>query len=297
MIVESRTQFGITTPRGDLRDLQVAYIAGLHRGGSTFLQLLLAGNERCMGLGEIGLTIEDFVMRPSERAHARSCTCGRKWNECAFWGGLLPGLEGGDPQTAFRTILRRYTEEYPGRMLIDASKLTDYLGDFYLKTPELPRENVRVVFLVRDFRGWAVSMAKYNKGWKDNYLTTCYRWMYHVSRRLRFLRESGLAYLPVSYERLVFHTDREMTRICSFLGLEWDPRMAALDGAASHEIFGSPTIRAGSGAGGRMYYDEAWMKDLRPVFAAPMLLPVYRLNSYFYEKLASQEAVVPRTAC
>ena len=86
-------------------------------------------------------------------------------------------------------------------------------------------EEARFVHVVRDGRNVALSMREAPFGPRD--LGTAARhWRDHVQRGHGAGRRLGKRrYLEVRYEALVDGPERELRRVCSFLGFDFDPRM------------------------------------------------------------------------
>ena len=66
--------------------IQVLYIMGTARSGSTILEILLAHGERCLGVGELTAIVQDGFIEN------KPCSCGAPFNKCAFWGEVKEKL-------------------------------------------------------------------------------------------------------------------------------------------------------------------------------------------------------------
>lgn len=290
----------------------IIYISSDPRAGSTFLQKLLGTHPHVAGLGEIANVISRAKFPPSPTAAELPCSCGAPHQECPFWGALLGDLSSCDPLEAQRKILARFAEIYPGRVMIDSSKSTAALAKHYLNSPDASQFDVRVLHVIRDFRGWVPSAQKQRRriaGWtaeetpaylteivaklrrdqrgvKFGYLQDSYRWMMRARRELKTLAESGMPHLVVSYDELIFDSARQLARIGDFLGLNQEFRLDSLGESETHDLYGSPTMKKDSEKSAKIFYDHGWLRDTRSVYLAPFLLPVHAFNRQVYSELA-----------
>ncbi|MGB3762599.1 MAG: hypothetical protein WA966_05190 [Ornithinimicrobium sp.] len=121
--------------------MQVLYIGGHSRNGSTLLATLLARRTGAMSAGELGQLF-------SWAAQDRSCTCGRSMFDCSFWGPVIVCVEArtamsmralasacedaerrsGDPRLwrqAWRATMDELRDLHGVVRIIDSSKTTD----------------------------------------------------------------------------------------------------------------------------------------------------------------------------
>lgn len=168
--------------------MQVLYIAGVGRSGSTLLERVLGGVPGWVNGGELN-AVFSRVARQDQR-----CGCGEPFSRCAFWGAVgeaafggwaevtvrvtelqprlvrqrhLPRLLTGAGPAAYRRELAEYVDVHArlyralaevsgAEVVVDASKSTAQLAAV-LRVPDL---DLRVVNLVRDARGVAYSWGK-----------------------------------------------------------------------------------------------------------------------------------------
>lgn len=292
--------------------MKIIYIASEPRAGSTFLQLLLATHPHVAGLGEIAQVIRRVKAAQDQGDKLPPCSCGARQEDCPFWSPLLPQLLDLPPQDAHRRIMAYFAERYPGKVLIDSSKanapLTQYYGDAHAGG-EL---DVRVLYVIRDFRGWVPSVHKHRENvanWslettpsylvptvkqfrrdrrnpKFGYVQDSYRWMMRTRSAIDFLAKSGLPHLIVSHEQLVFNLESQARRIGDFLGMSFGHDLTDLSRATAHELYGSPILKTSALKRARIAYDHSWLSDARSALLAPLLLPVHAFNSRIYRELA-----------
>lgn len=142
--------------------------------------------------------------------------------------------------------------------------------------PEVPNvyRGQRIVFAVRDVRDTVASMLAlqvHGKPWVDTHLVPCLRskirrdvvfrrryaadvallqrarhprlaraafyWRFKTEALLDYL-ERGFPVLPVRYEDLTTQTERQLRRVCDFLGVSWEP------GLLRHSAFAHDDVTA-----------------------------------------------------
>lgn len=294
--------------------MKVAYIHGLSRSGSTILQLMLASHARSLSLGELARVVKNHSeggrVDPIDAARLRCgledqlvskhpCFCGAVPNECDFWGGLLSSMPALSRKEAHQLVLDRCRDEFRCELLIDSSKSTEGLLDFYTSQSGRSDLDVRVIHLVRDFRGWVLSTAKHavvrrqlgSLPWlKQGFLQDCYRWWYSNQRGLKRLQESGMRVMVVSFDRLTLSPESELERIARFLDLSQPLSLSSADLSNVHELYGNSGVRSNRNQLS-LKYDMQWLSDWRPAAYAPLLWPVYRYNQRIYTELGRSSSL------
>jgi hypothetical protein len=113
---------------------------------------------------------------------------------------------------------------------VDSSKSYLKAVGLYEQRPE----SVRVLVLTRDGRGVLYSDIKRNRPRR----ASVSGWLSQNTRALHVLvRAADL--LHVKYETLVSETAGEMTRICRFLGVDFDPAMLDFAAVTHHSTHGN----------------------------------------------------------
>jgi len=289
--------------------MKLISISSLARSGSTFLQMLLSSHPNLVGLGEIDRTVRNFCIHRGVDAvdevrkkigeaapRERRCSCGALPMECDFWGPVLPKLSQCNPDQGYKFVLENFRSAYPDCHLVDSSKTLNALLKNIVEPQIVDRDDVRVLFLVRDFRGWANSVKKHNvvrreisgkSGLWYGYYQDCYRWWYSNRKIRRTLNRFQVPHLTVSYEQLVFQTKTQLERIWSFLGVAPPESDCNLATAKSHDLYGNSDMKNSPVKRQNIVYDDAWLTDWRPVAGALLLLPVYHFNRQVHTRLAS----------
>lgn len=283
--------------RASSMPVQVLYIAGAGRSGSSLLDLLLGLSSDVSSAGEIHrLSIRPDFMR---------CSCGDVLAECSFWEdvrGALERREGyeipswedwpitlsatGAPDRAARFFLSslsvvghwpssrvRYLRAYLD-IAVRSWQVYEAVGDItgsevvvdstknplrLLALAEAGRDRLKALYLVRDGRAVAASTVRRTgvPWWRASASWTTTQ--VKVQAALRTLNADQK--LMIRYEDLCIGPVRELNRIRQFLGLE--ALGAPLDVASgdSHLVPGNPMLLAGFDA---IVLDERWRQEITP---------------------------------
>ena len=238
------------------RQLQVLYVGGMPRSGSTLTDLMLHQLPGHIGVGEL------FYLWRNGLAHEGLCACGETFSQCAFWaevgrvafGGWsemdaghvirlqdsvdrtsrIPWLLSPWRPRAFQAQLTEYTEILRrlyaaissvsgAEVVVDSSKRASLA--YILKT--MPDVDLRVVQVVRDPRGVAFSFNKHvalpegaalrNEMPRSTTRKVSRRWV-TVNSMIAALRPLGVPLTRVRYEDLVDHPARELEKVLQLSG-------------------------------------------------------------------------------
>jgi hypothetical protein len=247
--------------------------------------VLLGGHSQLVGLGEAGIGVQ----ADGPRLHRKApCSCGQLHAECPFWGEILPTLRDdmSDAQR-YAKVFETFAQHFgPHRLPVDSTK---YLSFLDVLRSEL-HYDVRVIFLVRDVRGYIVSQLRnlQRKGqnhWKmrligpANYFAL--RW-YRENRAIeRYLTDHGVPHLRIGYEELCFFPEQIVGLLCGFLGLKPEPAMLRLRPWESHVLWRNRMRRLRGQQ--TLSYDLRWLvrEDWRwPTTLLPFVLAYSRRRVY-----------------
>ena len=251
------------------------FILSLARSGSTFLEMLLVGHPKLVGVGEVAHVLRLYNRRNAKPRKLRRCSCGSMPSECRFWSPLLPRLQATPRAEGFRCIERHFDALYPDKIAVDNSKSWDALEQYYLRE----RREVRVLFLVRDYRGWSRSLDSHlarDGRWRRGLVVNGYRWLLAQLQTLVRLQRSGVPFMLVRYESLVFDRRRELRAVSKFIGVD----VTGVDRPGqgeSHELLGN-SARLEERRSADIIYDQAWLDGWQEVLLAPFLLPVHGVS-------------------
>lgn len=207
------------------------FIVGCGRSGTTLLRVMLAASDR--------LTIppeSDFLWRTARRFGTATRMLGRHEEFISTLEAIssFPALELSADE------IRDELKRQPGETVADCvaavyrlyarkngrSRWGDknpfyvrYLGQIHRLFP-----NVRVIHVVRDGRDVAVSLRK-TKMRPHNLFLTARRWVSCVEAGRRWGAQHRDRYLEIQYEALIAQPERELERVCHFIGETFSPAM------------------------------------------------------------------------
>src|SRR3989344_1951161 len=201
---------------------KVIYIAGLGHSGSTLLDLLFSEHARVLSLGEVSFVLSDKAR--SEEGTKEVCSCGDVMESCVFWGPFLPTLRaqlGKSYSEKYRLLLQHVDEQYGLEVVIsDSSKKISVLEQIVRDLKGLI--DLRVVYLIKDVRGWAFSMKNvFRKTGRPMNFAMRHIMSWHTENRpfQVFLKDALVPYAQVGYELFCEKYPESFDRIMKFLAL------------------------------------------------------------------------------
>ena len=255
---------------------QVVFIASRAHSGSTLLNLLMSSQPRLVALGEV-FNLFDFKAGHIFRQDKINCSCGETMSRCVFWGPVTDQLRANpnlSPGERYDLVLDAFYDHFGEDYIpVDASKTVDALQLLNER-----RVDLRVVFLIRDVRPWVVSMRKNREKRADlrfpdlvkNYglrapiewvlsSPSKYFWHWYLLNRQtqRFITQAGITSMQMGYEELCLYPELMISKMGTYLGLEFDPQMVSLGASENHIILGN-RMRRQPEKQVRIYYDNRW---------------------------------------
>ncbi len=226
------------------------FVLGAPYCGSTLLGRVLDNHSRIACVGELGLLGQAIANR-------RACSCGRLIPECEFWRPILawwPGRTHRDYRPADYEDLRAALQ---ADVLIDLSKslcwrMLRWPWSRWWDSP------TGFLYLVRDSRAVIASDLRRNEP-LDAALAKHFKWERRFERLAASHRERTLV---VQYEKLCAEPEAELRRICCWIGIDYEPRMARLEGQEYHFAHSSRSAYARSL--GEIRLDLRWRSELTP---------------------------------
>ncbi len=226
------------------------FVLGAPYSGSTLLGRLLDNHSRIACAGELGLLGQAIRNR-------RPCSCGRLIPGCAFWSAVLetlPGRRHGDYRPADYERLRALLK---ADVLVDLSKslcwrMVRWPWSRWWDSP------TGFIYLVRDSRA-VVAADLRRKEPLDAVLAKHFKWERRFERLASSHPERSLV---VHYETLCARPEAELRRICGWIGVAYEPRMALLEDKAHHFAHASRSMYARSLREIRL--DQRWQSELAP---------------------------------
>lgn len=92
-------------------DVEIIYIAGYGRSGSTLLSVMLDSIPSVVAVGELA------GLSKFSAAGAPICSCGEEYSRCEVWGAVLERVPGGRKGLAELGRIRRRMEGWNGRLI------------------------------------------------------------------------------------------------------------------------------------------------------------------------------------
>lgn len=222
---------------GNQYKIEVLYIAGGGHSGSTILSLILGTAPEIYTAGEL-----KFYNEHKDEEHhnweymENKCICGKNANDCPFWVGVedRAGLEikifhymklwtkiitlfkilwpfyhvkkSVSAEDDFRLIESVYLEarkKKPStRYILDSSKSVARM----MHLDSHPNLDVKVIFLVRDGRGY---LNSYTKAYKGGYFRWMAQWVVNNYLTLAYLKKAKKDYYFLSYDALCKQPEKE----------------------------------------------------------------------------------------
>lgn len=265
----------------------VIYILGSGHSGSTILQYLLAGQPNVLGLGEVKNLI-DLEGHGIQNASG-FCSCGSSIEDCRIWGKAKYG-KGEVYYGRYLHLSEVVKQEFPDTThWIDSSKSLDGIAPWVELMQTGVIDNIKVLYLIRDVRGWAVSdkSTRLRKGrFVQPVLVSMFKWWLSQHKKLRFLRSEKIGYdfRVVSYESLVFNTNAILSKITDFSGIsvgnkDWE---GALKYSAVHDVTGN-RMKDNPETRNRITYDDRWHYCMSANLFPFVFLPIWRLNMHLHK--------------
>lgn len=258
--------------------MTVCYIHSASHSGSTVLNMMLAHSLGALGLGESHAVLSG--KKKTMEGSSECCSCGSSMEICPFWGGLITQdgvvLKEKDFTKRYLKILEK-AKELGFDTIVDSSKHIDML-DILLMLEQQGHIKLKVLFLIRDVRGWVTSMKAIARRDNDKlFLITIRRilnWYLINKSILRDLEQRNLTYKKVSYEELVFNTKETTAKIKDFSG---KCGTSQDQDRTSHIAFGNRTKKHFS-AEEPLTYDWRWCRDTAVQFWLLIFFPILFWN-------------------
>ncbi len=276
--------------------INVLYIVGLSRSGTTYLSKMLTEKLQAISIGESIKNIERFSDESEiqrYQAENRKCTCGEVPENCSFWGGILDSTEVESNREKFKKILRKADALYEDALIIDTSKTTKRLEEFYMEEYRKGTINLVCVNLIRHCYGQINSYQKYHKkknrrGFRSSVFTDAAYWLYKNRSNIRYFGRVNIPVKTIFYEDLIFNRIEVVQVINEFVG-------SNLDTYKKHK----PTIHEISGNEGfkrsdmnKIKYDTKWFYDTSLFLYSILLWPVLYFNYKWHKKYKVDSASI-----
>jgi len=211
---------------------------------------MLNMHEEVLCAGEI-LRLDSALSNPEEK-----CSCGAFLRDCPFWNrwiNELPDAPKKDYGHWTFEMLDKLRRQEGKRLLVDLSKTRAYRLSHRWR-----RADVGYILMVRDPRGTMRSDLVAGKNLSME-LRLHRKWL---RRYLAFVNKNTSNCLTVFYEDLISSPERQLQRICQFLGADYSPQMLAPNGKAHHFVRSS--LSSFLTGANKLAVDERWRNELAP---------------------------------
>ncbi len=229
----------MTEPSIRHADEDITFICGALRSGTTLLRLMIDGHPALSNPGEMDFLFEPPPVEGGSRdmkAYAREIALNRVFQKTALKVDAALGYE-----DQVRDFIRQLRE--PGK------RLSINIHRHFDRAPAI-FPNARYVHLLRDPRD--VAKSSIGMGWAGNVYHGVDHWIASERdfERLAALVSPGQV-LRMKNEDLVKEPERELTKLCAFLGVAYDASMLSYP---SHTTYGPPDAKL----------VEQWRRELGP---------------------------------
>jgi len=275
--------------------MKIIYILGLEHSGSTLTDHLLSSSERVVGLGEVAayfseLHMKQYHQRWGHLPDAYQCSCGEPLDSCEFWKKLLPysGLLSKNNDKEKYSALCEAAKNLYGNdvVLVDSSKSIYGLKKWLMNLSSLglSKDDLKVVYVVKDARGFAASMKKKTANSMNamNLFRTFNYWSGANAEQLKFLNENELEYQTCLYEELCLNTQSVLVRLLDGI-VDAEKVSSDVSHNQSHIAIGNKNFIMRNRTA--INYDASWMSHKIIKFMYHINLKAKKLNREIYEKV------------
>tara|TARA_X000000368_G_scaffold396464_1_gene364743 strand:+ start:890 stop:1717 length:828 start_codon:yes stop_codon:yes gene_type:complete len=274
--------------------MNIIYITGLSRSGTTYLSSELVNELSAISIGESIKNIEiyqDDSELERYKKEDRKCTCGNYPNQCEFWGDILSDAKTLKDREVFELILRKLKSDYSDAVIIDTSKTAKRLERFYTK--DLLNKygiNIIAINLIRHCYGQIDSYQSYHKKWnrkgiRGSIFTDAIYWLYKNYVNINFFKKSEIESKTIFYEDLIFERDSTISAVKDFVNNSF--KQYSAHQPVMHEMSGNEGFKRNSNF--KMSYKSSWMFSASLSIYSLLLFPVLYVNSIWYRKYGTKK--------
>ncbi|AFZ45119.1 hypothetical protein PCC7418_2992 [Halothece sp. PCC 7418] len=238
------------------------FIASEAHSGSTLLELLISGHPQYIGVGEV---FRAFKSSTLDQASEIKCSCGNTIDTCPFWKTVIENLKkdiNASIPEKYEIFLNSFSVFFGENYIpIDSSKYLPYLK--VLK--QLPID-LKVIHLIRDVRSWTISQKENIKRNQNSVksivarqsLVRFIKWYSSNLKTQNFIQKECLNSFQLGYEEICLYPEEMLSRICDFLGVEFNSNLLKIYNHENHNLLGN-RMRFSSEKRQRIFYDHRWM--------------------------------------
>lgn len=238
---------------------KVAFVIGTGRSGSTLLGLLLGSHSHIFNLGELISMPQRLQPLPEADGKRVICRGVCLADPCPYWNdradlSVLQRYfgEGRAAQLIARTaqqhrsIYQYLFDWFEHAMLLDVSKRVEWVERQLHPRRHWRTMQPHLIYLVRD--GRAVINSQHRK-WSQRddaptLSTIAHEWVRDVQAFNAYYAQSPHPKITVHYEDLALDPAATLTRLCDFLGVDYEPPMLTYWQHDHHFVSGNAAARS-----------------------------------------------------
>lgn len=278
--------------------MKVVYILGLEHSGTTLADQLLSGNIGVVGLGEVAgyfskPHMAQYHKRWGHLPDAYLCSCGEVLDACEFWKDLAihSGLESNANKSELQEkylALSKVAKKLYGNnvVVVDSSKTIKGLQNWLenISSLGLSKNDINVVFVVKDARGFVASMQK--KATQPMGSLGVYRsfnyWSGANAELLKFLNENDLEHKICLYDKLCFDSQAVLVRLLNGI-VDREKVICDVNHNQSHIAIGNKNFIMRNRSS--IKYDDRWKSSWLIQLMYYVNFRAKKLNHEIYEKV------------
>ena len=205
--------------------MQIVYVLGLGRSGTTALNLLLGLDERLLCLGSMPHSSAELEVKVKRNIR---CSCGDSVSDCVFWARFNGLVDSSDGDFCVE-VMRRAADLEGVEVLVDASKSIDRLTHWIDVANSNPDIELKIVNLVRDVRGYTQSITNRANSSISRIPKVLrkfvypfwipFQWARAVRTHREFLESNDYVAIRLSYESMCFETAEFLDQLYRVIGL------------------------------------------------------------------------------
>ena len=284
------------------KKINIIYLMGAGRSGTTILASLLGASKEILTIGEMHQFLEHII-------YNKPCSCGKQLNECSFWKEIIENyyktpkkeLTKLDnylvntekhikiPISFFKTNKKyiKFQEDFytkiaktkPTKYYLDSAKFVGRI----LQIKKSKKINTKIIYLVRDIRGVINSFSKKVQTYKNPISTILYYTLINTNAQIvKWIYPKQV--LKIKYEDFIENTIETLTKIETFISTDLNDVKQVIIQEKEIEI---PHIIGGNRLKTKqkikLKKDLAWQKNIKrknQILYYFLTLPLMLLNKY-----------------
>lgn len=266
---------------------KIVFITSLERSGSTLLDITLGRHPDLVSFGEAARVLLPHCGGGMPSVVDRPCSCGSKVSDCQFWGPVTQEISKRELslslQDRYRIFLDHFYDIYgASKAPVDSSKFLSAMEA--LVTLKQEGLDLRLLFTIRDVRGWSVSSKRadrrkreipYSRVFSKNIVQWWKPYIRHnVLRHIpfwlplewyirnatidRFIQRNDISFHQLSYEMLALNTEKTLSNLHRYIGVE--PGLHS-DKPQTHIVRGN-RMAFDQNKINSINYDHQWLKEV-----------------------------------